>query len=163
MMMVHSPQGDIPGGQQWIPGGHQWTYNCPNPSYGAQTPTHNLNSQPQMHAHHPQDMKNIQQQVQNLQHQVQHLLSNPALSRSVIGSISLANSGKSSILSVLSLLSTPDSYQNSWILDSRTTDHMTPVVDKLLSYELCITEQNVQTVDSTLLKVAGIAVCMYRK
>ena len=33
---------------------------------------------------------------------------------------------------------------------------MTPLVDKFLSYELCIRKQNVQTVDVTLSKVTGI-------
>ena len=32
---------------------------------------------------------------------------------------------------------------------SRATDHMTPVIDQFLSYELCITGQNVQTADGT--------------
>ena len=93
-MIVKSPQGDMPGVQEW-------TQNCTNPPY---VPAHNLNSQPQMHSQphrhsQPQGMK-------NLQHQVQHLMTNPASSGSVIGSTSLANSSKKSILSVLSSLST---------------------------------------------------------
>ena len=83
-------------------------------------------------------------------------MTNLASSRSAIGSTSLANSGKNSILLVLSSLSTSNLYQNSWILDSGATDHMTPVVDQFLSYELCIIGQNVQTADGNLLKVAGI-------
>ena len=117
-IMVQSTQGDMPGVQQWTPGGQQWMQNCTNPlgsnpPYGTQVMTHNLNSQPQMYPppqmhSQLQGMKNLQLQVQNLQQQVQHLMTNPASSRSVIGSTSLANSGKNSILSVLSSLSTPN-------------------------------------------------------
>ena len=100
-MIVKSPQGDMPGVQQWTPRGQQWTQNCTNPPY---VPADNLNSQPHMHSQphrhsQPQGLKNLQQQVQ-------HLMTNPASSGSVIGSTSLANSSKKSILSVLSSLST---------------------------------------------------------
>ena len=144
-MMAHSTQGDMPGGQQWIPSGPQWTQNGVNPAYGAQTPNHNPNphrhAHPQnpMHNHPPLDTKNMQQQIPNLQQQMQHLMSNSASSGSVIGSTSLANSAKNSILFALSSFSTPNSYQNSWILDSGATNHLTPLIDQFLPYELCIT------------------------
>ena len=114
-IMMQSPQGDMPGVQQWTLGGQQWLQNCTNLSNGKQLPTHNLKFQPQMHPQpqihsQPQGIKNLQLQIQNLQQQVQHLITNPVSSGSVS---SLANSSKNSILSVLSSLSTPNLYKNS--------------------------------------------------
>ena len=83
-------------------------------------------------------------------------LLNPS-SSSVVSSSSLANSGKVQILSVLiSLTSNIQSHQYSWILDSGSTDHMTPKIDLFVSYEPCLVDKWVQTVDGTLLKIAGI-------
>ena len=76
-------------------------------------------------------------------------------SGSVIRSTSLVNSGKTSILSLLSSVS--NAHYSSWILDdSGATDHMTPISIMFLNYKACITEQHIQTIDGTLLPLAGI-------
>ena len=41
-------------------------------------------------------------------------------------------------------------------MDSGATDHITPLIDLFASYKQCTTVYNVQTVDGTLLEVAGI-------
>ena len=100
-------QGEISGGQQWAP------------SYTPSSTYSNTHVTP----HHPQDLKiqSLEQQMQSLQEQIQRLQAftrASTSSRSIIGSTSLANSGKNSIVSALSIISSLKSYQNSWILDS---------------------------------------------
>ena len=75
-------------------------------------------------------------------------------SGSIIGSTSLANSGKNPILSLISSVSV---LHSSWILDSGATNHMTPISTMFLNYRACITKQYVQTADGTLLPVVGIS------
>ena len=105
----------------------------------------------------PQEEINLQQQVRTLKKQKKSLLT-PG---SVIGSTSLANAGKSYILSAISLLSSVSSpnksHLSSWILDSGATDHITPIFNDFVSYEPWCTNKNVQIADGTLLRVAGIS------
>ena len=46
--------------------------------------------------------------------------------------------------------------QNSWILDSGATYHMSPTDSRFISYEPCGPNKRVQVADDTLLRVAGI-------
>ena len=115
----------------------------------------------QVTSHHPHDLKiqSLQQQMHNLQQQIQVLQASSGastLSGLIIGSTSLANSSKTSILLALSTLSSKESYQSSWILDLGATDHMTPIPYIFASYEPCTTGYNIQIANSTLLEVAGI-------
>ena len=114
-MMTHPylAQGKMQGGQQWM-------QNCIPPPYsnGGQ-PSTNINSHAQLNSHHLQEIQKIReemQQMKNLLQQMQNLLSSTS-SGSAMGSTSLANSGKTPILSALSSLSVSNSYQNSWILE----------------------------------------------
>ena len=84
---------------------------------------------------------------------MQNLLSSS--SGSVMGSTLLANSGKQQILSVLSVLNSSDWHSDSWMLDSAATDQMTPISTIFVSYKPCSMDIKVQTVDDTLLEVAG--------
>ena len=82
-------------------------------------------------------------------------------STSIIGSTSVANSGKHFILNKIFSIITPQStvhkdHHTAWILDSGATDHMTPIADVFTSYTTCPTNKNVQTADGTLLAVSGI-------
>ena len=84
-----------------------------------------------------------------------------ANSSSIIGSTSVANSGKKFILDkFFSITSTkpltPVEISNSWILDSGATDHMTPTHDLFSSYVPCTMDRKVQTAEGTLLTVSGI-------
>ena len=73
------------------------------------------------------------QQTKSLGKKIQNLLcSSP---RSVIGSTSLANSGRSNILLFLSSLSSLNSRPSSWILDSGAIDRTTPISNIVVSYE----------------------------
>ena len=94
------------------------------------------------------------QDFQTILLEIQHLknLLNPC--NSVIGSTSLANSGKNDILSSFTLFTT--NLTTAWILDFRATDHMTPLSNILTSYESVASGKSVQTADGTLLPVAGI-------
>ena len=144
-------QGGMPGGQQWVP-------NYTSHSSGVQP---SACSSTQVTSHHPQYMKiqSRQHQIQSLQQQIQSLQASSRTSTSsgsVIGSTSLANSGKNPILSALSSISSSNSHQSSWILDSGATDHMTPILDKFVSYESCTAGLNVQTANGTLFVVVGI-------
>ena len=71
----------------------------------------------------------------------------------VIGSTSMANSGKHQILASISLF-TKD-LSRAWILDAGATDHMTSSEKCFESYEILAPGKNVQTVDGTLLPVVG--------
>ena len=69
----------------------------------------------------------------------------------IIGSNSLANSGKSKALPILSLLSSAKFNYKSWILDSGATDHM---YDSFVSYEpSCSSIGSLLTVYGTMLTV----------
>ena len=121
-------QGGMTGSQQWAP-------FFTSPSNGTQSST-GLNTQ--VIPHHPQDLRiqSLQQQMQNIQQQLQGLQVSCGActsSGSIIGSTSLANSGKTSILSALSTISSMESHQSSWILDSGAIDHMTPIIDLFAS------------------------------
>ena len=74
----------------------------------------------------------------------------------VIGSASLGKSSKFYILSALSALFSTKSHQNSWILDSRAKDHMTPTTNEFIRYEPCPVGKSVQTANGSLPTVAGI-------
>ena len=72
----------------------------------------------------------------------------------VIGSTSMANSGKHQILASISLFTKDVS--SAWILDSGATDHMTFSEKSFESYETLAPGKNVQTADGTLLPVVGV-------
>ena len=76
-------------------------------------------------------------------------------SSTIIGSTSMANSGKKDFLTALSTFI--DNLSNTWILDSGATDHMTPLKHLFKSYESMIPGKHFQTVDGTLLPVVGIS------
>ena len=90
--------------------------------------------------------------------QLEDLLSS---SSSIIGSISLANSGKDFILdksfTIIDKVPNLDP-RKTWILDFGATDHMTPMMDFFTSYNPCPNNRKVQTADGTLLAVLGIGV-----
>ena len=75
-------------------------------------------------------------------------------SSTIIGSTSMANSGKKDFLTALSTFT--NNLSNTWILDSGVTDHMTPFKHLFKSYESMTPERHVQKVDGTLLSVVGI-------
>ena len=75
-------------------------------------------------------------------------------SGTVIGSTSMANSGKSELLTSLSMFT--NNVSNMWILDSGATDHMTPLTDVFESYEEIAPGKHVQSAHGTLLPVVGI-------
>ena len=63
-------------------------------------------------------------------------------STSIIGSSSMANSGKNLILSKQISIAAPKPSENkdphiSWILDSRATDHVAPIKKLFISYVPC--------------------------
>ena len=75
-------------------------------------------------------------------------------SGTIIGSTSMVNSSIREIFFSYSVH--PSSLTTAWILDSGATDHMTPSDKYFLSYEQISIVKHVQTVDGTLLQVAGI-------
>ena len=100
-------------------------------------------------------------EVDLLKEKIQELAALISKSTSVIGSTSVANSGKHFILSKIFSIITPQStvhkdHHTAWILDSGATYHMTPIADLFTSYTPCPTNKNVQTADGTLLAVSGI-------
>ena len=145
MSRPYQNQGEMPGNQQWMQ-----NYTPPSYTNNPQPPTNPSN---QMNSHQMQEVRNLPQQVQNLQQPVQNLQT-PTQAESVMGSTSIANSGKQPILSALSSISSSKSYQNTWILDSGATDHMTLKSEGFVSYEPCVTGKSVQTADGTLLEVS---------
>ena len=77
----------------------------------------------------------------------------------VIGSTTVANSCKNFIFRKILTLATSvenSDLQDSWILDSGATYHMTPISSWFTSYIPCPNTLRVHTVDGTLLIVAGI-------
>ena len=101
----------------------------------------------------PKTLQEMQQE-KNLKQKKQSLLTSS--SGPVIGSASLAKSGKFYILSALSALSSTKSYHNSRILYSGVTDHMTPTTNEFIRYEPCPVGKRVQTANGSLQTVAGI-------
>ena len=78
-------------------------------------------------------------------------------SRSIIGCTSLARSGKTKILSDLSVSWVSNkSIKEAWILDSRATDHMTPIKENFMIFTPLDKGRHVKTADGTLLPVEGI-------
>ena len=74
---------------------------------------------------------------------------------SIIGSTSMANSGKAALLNNLALHT--NHISDIWILDSGATDHMTPESsDNFVSYEKVAPGKHAQTADGTLLSVVGV-------
>ena len=94
------------------------------------------------------------QDFQKMLQEIQHLKTVLNSSTRVIGSTSMANSGKNKILSSLTFFT--KNLTAAWILDSRATDHMTPLSHNFTSYELVAPGKYVQTADGTLLPVIGI-------
>ena len=148
-------QGGLLDGQTWNPQPVPSSYNSqppllPPPAH----PTTHLPSLPGQ----PFATPDQQQQVNHLQQQVQSLMVSTASSsspRSIIGSISQANSSNPPFLSAL-LSASEKILQSSWILDSGATDHMTPIYFHFISYEPCVLDKMDQTADGTLHQVAGI-------
>ena len=93
------------------------------------------------------DFQKMMQEIQNLKSMIN-------TSGTVIGSTSMANSGKDELLTNLSMLT--NDLTSAWILDSGATDHMTPLTDVFESYEKLTPGKHVQTADGTLLPVVGI-------
>ena len=93
------------------------------------------------------DFSKMMQELQNLKSLIN-------ASGTVIGSTSMANSGKKSLLTNLSMFT--NNISSAWILDSGTTDHMTPLTDLFESYEQIAPGKHVQTAGGTLLPVVGI-------
>ena len=75
-------------------------------------------------------------------------------SSTIIGSTSMANSGKKYFLTTLSTFT--DNLSKTWILDLGATDHMTPLKHLFKSNESMIPGKHVQTANGTLLPVVGI-------
>ena len=86
--------------------------------------------------------------------EIQSLKSMMNSSNTVMGSTSVANSGKNQLLTFISLL-TKD-LTEAWILDSGATDHMTSSEKSFETYEKIALGKHVQTADGTLLSVIGI-------
>ena len=96
----------------------------------------------------------VQRLVREEMQQLKNLLTSP---RSVIGSTSLAGSGKTKILSELSHISASNnSTKTAWILDSGATDHMTPIKENFMTFTPLDKGRHVKTADGTLLPVEGI-------
>ena len=94
-----------------------------------------------------QDFQKIMQELQRLNSII--------TSNQVIGSTSVANSGKTILLKNLSLVTTNPT--KAWILDSGATDHMTSGPPEIfMSYDKIAPGRHVQTADGSLLKVMGI-------
>ena len=89
-----------------------------------------------------------------LMQEIQKLKSMINTSSTIIGSTSMANSGKKDFFTDLSTFT--NNFSNIWILDSGATDHMTPLKHLFTSYESMIPGKHVQTTDGTLLTVVVI-------
>ena len=94
------------------------------------------------------------QDFQKMLQEIQHLKTVLNSSTSVIGSTSMANSGKNEIFSSLTFFT--KNLIAALILDSGATDHMTPLSHIFTSYEPVALGKHVQTTDGTLLPVIGI-------
>ena len=140
------------------------------PSNFNQTPSANCNQMPyttpsynntsmQINPQEVQKLREKIQQLKDLQQQMQSLLSSN--SGSIIGSISLENSGKPCVFSILSgLSSSSDSYNGAWISDSGATGHMTPIFDAFVTYKPFPSSKKVQTADQNSLTIARIGSIM---
>ena len=94
------------------------------------------------------------QDFQKMMQEIQHLKTLLNSSSTIIGSTSMANSGKNEILSSLTFFT--KNLTVAWILDSGATDHMTPSSHFFISYEFVAPGKHVQTANGTLLPVVGI-------
>ena len=140
------------------------------PSNYNQTPSANCNQMPytipsynntsmQINPQEVQKLREKIQQLKDLQQQMQSLLSSN--SGSIIGSMSLANSGKPRVFSMLSgLSSSSDSYNGAWISDSGATRHMTPIFDAFVTYKPFPSSKKVQTADQNSLTITRIGSIM---
>ena len=120
------PQGGAADGQLWMQSHIISTFKPVPPAAG-------INPQVQRSPHDVEKLREEMQQTKSHGKQIQNLLCSS--SRSVIGSTSLANSGRSKILLFLSSLSSLNSRPSSWILDSGAIDHTTPISNIVVSYE----------------------------
>ena len=93
------------------------------------------------------DLQTIMSEIQSLK----SMMNSPT---TVMGSTSVANSGKNQLLTFISLF-TKD-LTEAWILDSGATDHMTSSEKCFETYEKIAPGKHVQTADGTLLLVIGI-------
>ena len=103
-------------------------------TFNPQFPTVGINHQEQISPKDVQKLQEEMQQIKNLKQQMPSLLSSS--SRSVIGSTSLANSVICNIQSFLPSLSS-NTQKSSWFLDSRATNHMTPISNIFVLDEPC--------------------------
>ena len=90
----------------------------------------------------------------DLMQEIQKLKSMINTSSTIIGSTTIANSGKKGFLTAFSTF--PNNFSNIRILDSGATNHMTPLKHLFRLYEPMITGKHVQIADGTLLPVVGI-------
>ena len=145
--------------------GGSWQHHQNPPSTSTNTSTVNFQHHHQPHFNlqrhcHPQPSaeKNEMEALKARLKKLEDLLST---SSSIIGSTSVANSGKDFILD--KIFTIIDNVPNidprkTWILDYGSTDHMTPMMDFFTSYNPCPNNRKVQTADGTLLTVLGIGV-----
>ena len=100
----------------------------------------------------------VQKMIREEMLQLKNLLTSSS-SGSIIGSTSVAMTGKNAILSDLKvLLSYNDQIKKPcqpWILDSGATDHMTPIKEHLMEYTPFQKIKYVKTADGTLIAVNG--------
>ena len=101
-----------------------------------------------------QSCQNSSPDLHSIMTELQSLKSMMNSTTTVIGSTSMANSGKHQILASISLFT--KNLSRAWILDSRATDHMTFSEKSFESYETLAPGKNVQTAGGTLLPVAGV-------
>ena len=124
-------------------------------------PHPNQNTWQKYPTHQSNELGGDKKDIALLKEKVEQLVAILSNSSSIIGFTLVANSSKEFILdknfSITSTKSlTPIKIRNSWILDSRATDHMTPTHDLFSSYIPCTMDRKVQTADDTLLSVTGI-------
>ena len=120
-------------------------------------PSH-FEARPPAHAHLVQSSGGVEgthsiPDLHTIMSELQSLKSMMNSSNIVMGSTSIANSGKNQLLTFLSLF-TKD-LTEAWILDSGATDHMTSSEKSFETYEKIAPGKHVQTADGTLLPVIG--------
>ena len=119
------------------------------------------NTWQQYPVHQSNESGGDKKEIALLKEKVDQLVAILANSSSIIGSTSVANSGKKFILDKIFSITSPKSLNSveiskSWILDSGATDHMTLTHGLFSSYIPCTMNRKVQTADGTLLTVSGI-------
>ena len=113
---------------------------------------------PTNQSNQPAGKKNDIELLKERMKQLEAILSN---SSPIIGFNSVANSGKQFILDKIFTIVSKKSLihvepRNSWILDSGSTDHITPITDFFTSYVPRSMNKKVQTADGRLLTISGI-------